>query len=329
MKPKITIFLLFFSVLLFACKTEKSTIQVNIQTKLAPIMLDEIHYYSVLNDSLKSFFIRNLGAKRMKEQPFNPIKFIDFLSVHPDEATLNLSPKGPFEGIKVGDPKRWEKETVPPTADLPAIYGVHWVAFATKDVAKALAKMERNGVKVANRNLKLPTEPHAKAVAVYTPDYNLLVLIERPKTAMTTEFKIDHIQLLVNSLEDNVEFFVQVFQAQIKKEKDDTAIMEIGKHLFVVSEPEGLGLVRDKVVTRDPKKFRSSIDHLGFLYADAQPAYENAVAKGYQFLLKPTPFNYFEKPTPYSFGILFSPDGLQCEMVTEKGRTSARTMYAE
>lgn len=319
----------FFLVFTFACKTEKRAIQANLQNNLAPIMLDEIHYYSVLNDSLKPFFIKNFNAKRMKEQPFNPIKFIDFLSVHPDQATLNLSPKGPFEGIKVGDPKRWEKETVPPSPTLAPMYGVHWVAFATNNLAKSLSKMEKNGVKIAQKSIKLPNEPHVKTAAIYTPDYNLLVLVEKPKAKLKSEFSIDHIQLLVNSLEDNIKFFTEVFQAKIKNETVNTAVMEIGQHLFVISEPEGLGLAREKVVSRDPKKFRSNIDHLGFLYADAQPAYENAVAKGYQFLLKPTPFNYFEKPTPYSFGILFSPDGLQCEMVTEKGRTSARVMYAE
>jgi hypothetical protein len=45
-------------------------------------------------------------------------------------------------------------------------------------------------------------------------------------------------------------------------------------------------------------------------------------------LLKPTLFNYFDKPTPYAFGILFSPDGLQCEMYTEVGRVGPRTVVA-
>ena len=93
-------------------------------------------------------------------------------------------------------------------------------------------------------------------------------------------------------------------------------------------QPAALGLERDKVIKRDPKLFRSNIDHIGFLYADATPAYENAAKLGYQFLLKPTLFNYFDKPTPYAFGILFSPDGLQVEMYTEVGRIGPRTVIA-
>ncbi|MBC7621985.1 MAG: hypothetical protein H7232_01200, partial [Aeromicrobium sp.] len=99
--------------------------------KLAPIMLDDIHCYSVAHDKMKPFFITHFGAKVMREQPTNPLRFIDFLAISPTQSTINLSPKGPFEGVRVGDPKRWEKETVPPAATLPAMYGVHWIAFTT------------------------------------------------------------------------------------------------------------------------------------------------------------------------------------------------------
>ena len=296
--------------------------------KLAPIMLDDLHYYSVAYDKMKAFFITHFGAKPMREQPTNPLRFIDFLAISPTQSTINLSPKGPFEGVRVGDPKRWEKETVPPAATLPAMYGVHWIAFTTNNLTKSLATLEANGVSVASRSFKLPGQPNPKAAAVHTPDYNLIVLVERPDAKLNSAYAIDHIQLLVGSVADNVKFYSDVFRGVVKSRNDQATLMEIGKHLFVLSEPAALGLERDKVIKRDPRQFRSNIDHIGFLYADAMPAYENAAKLGYQFLLKPTPFNYFDKPTPYAFGILFSPDGLQCEMYTEVGRVGPRTIVA-
>ena len=298
------------------------------EDKLAPIMLDDVHYYSVAHDKMKAFFITHFGAKPMREQPKNPLRFIDFLAISPTQSTINLSPKGPFEGVRVGDPKRWEKETVPPAATLPAMYGVHWIAFTTNNLAKSLQTLEANGVSVASRSFKLPGQPMTKAAAVHTPDFNLLVLVERPEAKLNSAYAIDHIQLLVGSVAANVKFYADVFRGVVKSRNDQATLMEIGKHLFVLSEPAALGLERENVITRDPKQFRSNIDHIGFLYADAMPAYENAAKLGYKFLLKPTLFNYFDKPTPYAFGILFSPDGLQCEMYTEVGRVGPRTVVA-
>jgi catechol 2,3-dioxygenase-like lactoylglutathione lyase family enzyme len=296
--------------------------------KLAPIMLDDIHYYSIAHPQMKAFFIKHFGAKVMREQPLNPLSFIEFLAISPTQSTINLSPKGPFEGVRVGDPKRWEKETITPSAALPAMYGVHWLALSTNDLAKSLTTLEANGVTIASKNFALPGQPQAKAAAIYTPDFNLLVLVERRDAKLTTPYAIDHIQLLVGSVADNVKFFTDVFRGVVRSKNDKATLMEIGKHLFVLSEPAGLGLDRTKVVARDPKVFRSTVDHLGFLYENADPAYENAVKLGYNFLLKPTPFKFYDKPTPYAFGITFSPDGLQCEMYTETGRTGPRTVVA-
>jgi catechol 2,3-dioxygenase-like lactoylglutathione lyase family enzyme len=296
--------------------------------KLAPIMLDDIHYYSVAHPQMKAFFIRHFGAKPMREQPLNPLTFIDFLAISPTESTINLSPKGPFEGIRVGDPKRWEKSVVPPSPTLPAMYGVHWVALSTNDLTKALATLEANGVTVAARNFMLPGQPRAKAASVYTPDFNLLVLVERRDAKLNGGFGIDHIQLLVKSVAENVKFFTDVFRGVVRSKNEQATLMEIGRHLFVLSEPPALGLDRAKVAARDPALFRSTVDHIGFLYENADAAYENAAKLGYNFLLKPTLFKFFDKPTPYAFGITFSPDGLQCEMYTETGRTGPRTQVA-
>lgn len=296
---------------------------------LAPIKVDELHYYSIENERMQAFFVEHLSAKRVKEQPLNPIRFIDFLLVHPGQATLNFSPRGPFLGMKVGDPKRWEKQTVPPSTELPPMYGVHWIAFATQNLTKALAKMESDGVVVAARKVRLPSEPGANAAAIYTPDFNLVVLVERPKQQFLAPFAIDHVQLLVRSVPQNVVFFSEVFRGKPTRVTDGATTMEIGQHRFVLSEPEALGIDRNTVVQRDPRQFRSNIDHVAFLYKDTQPIYEYAVSRGYKFVLKPTQLSYFGNPTPYTFGILLSPDGMPLEIISETGRLGARTMSTE
>jgi catechol 2,3-dioxygenase-like lactoylglutathione lyase family enzyme len=317
------------SLALAACATQTRKAADTAPNPLAPIMLDDLHYYSVKSEELTRFFTGTMGAKRMREISANPLGFIRFYLLSPGQATVNISPKGPFPGIFVGDPKRWEKETVPPAPDLPPMYGVHWLAFSTRDLAGALERMARDGVHIVSRNFSLPTEPGAKAAAVYTPDFNLVVLVERRGTNAKTDFAIDHLQLLVRDVPANVKFYADVFRGEVLREGARGTDMNIGRHRFVLSDPAALGLAKERVVMRDPKQFRSNIDHLGFLYSDTQPAYEHAVAKGYQFLLKPTPLKYYGAPTPYSFGILFSPDGLQCEMVVEQGRIDARTQYEE
>ena len=292
LRRNLAYFLLFISSVAIAQSGTPSN--ATLEDKLAPIMLDDLHYYSVAHDKMKAFFITHFGAKPMREQPTNPLRFIDFLAISPTQSTINLSPKGPFEGVRVGDPKRWEKETVPPAATLPAMYGVHWIAFTTNSLAESLATLEASGVSVASRSFKLPGQPITKAAAVHTPDYNLIVLVERPDAKLNSAYAIDHIQLLVGSVNDNVKFYSEVFRGVVKSRNDQATLMEIGKHLFVLSEPEAVGLERETVVKRDPKQFRSNIDHIGFLYADAIPAYENAAKLGYNFLLKPTLFNYFD-----------------------------------
>ena len=94
-----------------------------------PIILDDIHYYvsdsskrQVAIDYFKTFF----KGREMAEQPMNPLTFIDFVSLRPDESTINISSPGPFPGIKVGDPKRWEREKIKPDAKNPAMYGVRY-----------------------------------------------------------------------------------------------------------------------------------------------------------------------------------------------------------
>lgn len=296
-----------------------------------PILLDDIHYYvsdssvrEVANNYFKTFF----KGRAMAEQEMNPLSFIDFILLRPDESTINISSPGPFPGVKVGDPKRWFREKIKPSASNPPMYGVRWVAFNTKNIRKTVKKLLKAGYNFAMEDFTLPTEPDVNAVAMYGFDYNIIVLVERPKMKkQKTEFGIDHLQLLVNNLEDNVKFYQTVLAAEIIDKKERSTVLKIGNHKFVLSEPEALGLVREQVIERDPKKFVANIDHLGFLYDEIEPAFYGAKANNYKVIMEPKTLMYYDKPTPYTFCILMSPDNLQIELEQEDGRTTARKIY--
>jgi catechol 2,3-dioxygenase-like lactoylglutathione lyase family enzyme len=296
-----------------------------------PILLDDIHYYvsdssvrEVANNYFKTFF----KGRAMAEQEMNPLSFIDFISIRPDESTINISSPGPFPGVKVGDPKRWFREKIKPSASNPPMYGVRWVALNTKNIRKTVKKLLKAGYDFLMEDFTLPTEPDVNAVAMYGFDYNIIVLVERPKMKkQKTEFGIDHLQLLVKNLEDNVKFYQTVLAAEIIDKKERSTVLKIGNHKFVLSEPEALGLVREQVVERDPKKFVANIDHLGFLYDEIEPAFYGAKANNYRVIMEPKTLMYYDKPTPYTFCILMSPDNLQIELEQEDGRTTARKIY--
>lgn len=293
---------------------------------LEPLMLDDIHYYIYDRVAANQFFKKNFGAKAMREESDNPFQFIDFLLVRDKQSTINISGKGPFPGIRVGDPKRWEKTNVEPSPNLPPQYGVHWLAFSTKNLEKAIRRLEKNGLVFLDKNFKLPHDPSLKAAMCWGPDYNRLVIVERKEDTGKTRFAIDHLQLLVKNRGENEAFFKDVFAAKLVRQMGKSVELLVGKHRFILSEPEDLGLNPETVQMRDPKKFIGGIDHLGFMYQAITPAFEAAIAKGYPFLTpKPVPIQYFDKPTLYLFAITFTPDGLQMEMFEEKGRTSSRT----
>ena len=296
-----------------------------------PILLDDIHYYvsdssvrEVANNYFKTFF----KGRAMAEQTMNPMAFIDFISLRPDESTLNISSPGPFPGVKVGDPKRWFREKIKPSTSNPPMYGVRWVAFNTKNIRKTVKRLLKAGYSFAMEDFTLPTEPDVNAVAMYGFDYNIFVLVERPKMKkQKTDFGIDHLQLLVNNLEENVKFYQTVLAAEVTDKKDRSTVLKIGNHKFVLSEPEALGLAREQVIERDAKKFVANIDHLGFLYDEIEPAFYGAKANNYRVIMEPKTLMYYDKPTPYTFCILMSPDNLQIELEQEEGRTTARKIY--
>jgi catechol 2,3-dioxygenase-like lactoylglutathione lyase family enzyme len=294
-----------------------------------PIMLDDIHYYvsdSSVRLTANNYFKKFFAAKAMAEQPMNPLTFIDFLLLRPEQSTINISSPGPFPGIKVGDPKRWMRDKVEPSAKNPPMYGVHWLAISTRNLKKTVKKMLKSGYDFAAENFTLPMEPNTNAVAMFGFDYNIIVIVERPEKAVTPN-GIDHLQILVKNLEENLTFYQNVLGAEVLDKKSRSVLLKIGKHKFVLSEPESLGYDREQVISRDPKKFVANIDHRGFLYEDVEPAFYAAQANNCKVVMEPRQMMFYDKPTPYNFCILMSPDGLQIELEEESGRISGRKTY--
>lgn len=325
------LFYIALSVISIGCK--QSTVEVaqtldeltGVQVK--PIMLDDVHYYTLDRQECNQFFETNFGTRAMKEDSSNPFEFIDFQLVKSGQSTINISKQGPFPGIKVGDPKRWERKLVTPSPNNSPRFGVHWVALGIHDLPSQIIKLKENGVAFINENVKLP-HTSQKAALCYGPDYNLLLIIESEKSDQSL-YSIDHLMLLVQDLEKNINFYTDVFGGDILSRNDDFVEMSIGNHTFILAEPSALGIDVANVKERDPSVFRPDIDHLGFLYEDIQPAYDYAVSKGYSFLSKPVPISYFGRATLYTFAITYSPDGLQCELFQEAGRLGSRKNYKE
>ncbi len=309
------------------------TLFVLYSNQVAAQILDDVHYYVTDRKATNTFFETNFGAKQMAELPMNPLVFINFLQINPAQTTINVSPQGPFAGIKVGDPKRWIKTLATPSLDNPPIYGPHWACLSTRNLTKSLQKLQANGVKIGTQSLTIPTEPTAKTAVVYTPDLNILLLVERPKQSKVTEYQIDHVLFLVENLATELKFYKDVIGTTVLKQTPQMAMIEVGRHIFIFVEPEAIGLSRAQVVKKEAGKFYPGIDHIGFLYKDLvtlNNTCDKAAALGYEFLKKPSLMYYYDKPTPYTFGILFSPSGFQVELeIEEGGRYGARTGYLD
>lgn len=296
-----------------------------------PILLDDIHYYvsdSSVREVAVNYFKTFFKGRSMAEQIMNPLPFIDLISLRPDETTINISSPEPLSGMKLAEIIPLLRKKVKPSPSNPPMYGVRWVAFNTINIRKTVRKLLKAGYSFAAENFTLPTEPDVNAVAMYGFDYNIIVLVERPNMKnMKTEFGIDHLQLLVNNLEENVKFYQTVLAAEIIDKKERSTVLKIGNQRLVLSEPEALGLVREKVVERNPNKFVANIDHLGFLYDEIEPAFYGAKANFYKVIVEPRQMIYNKKTTPYTYCIVMSPDNFQIELQQEDRRTAARKIY--
>jgi catechol 2,3-dioxygenase-like lactoylglutathione lyase family enzyme len=297
----------------------------------APLLLDDIHYYFSDLEGAVEFFKRHFGA-REGVHPGEPIDFITFLVFRPGEGSINLSPKGPFAGVGLRAEERWlKREVVEPSSDAAPYYGVHWLALKTPSLGEALDRLESEGVTIVDLDWTLPAEPESRAALLWGPDFNRIVIVERPEMdGGVSRFGIDHLELLVSDLDATARLLEGAFQGEVLATLEGTRVVQVADGTLVLSEPEALGLARDLVESLEADtKIRFGVDHLGWLYEEIDAAFEAASARGFSFVFGPIPFLYFDRPTPYRFCALRTPDGLQLETVTEEGRTGPRTEFKD
>jgi catechol 2,3-dioxygenase-like lactoylglutathione lyase family enzyme len=283
----------------------------------APIRLEEIHYY-LTNPGSAILFLESHFEAHELPQVFNPpLRHVTSLGLEPGEGSFEISPPGPFEGLDDAEQSRWHqsREMMAPAINLPARYGVYWVGIRTTSLKKAMQKIESRGVTVQEHRLVVPIDPRAKAASIYGPDLNVFALVERPhRHGDSGEFGLDHVQLLVKNVAENVSFFEDVFAAQVQGKSEHQAFLTVGGFPIAISDPEGLDLIRADVQERSPTTFRFEADHISFLFSDIHPAVEAAKAKGRKFAREPKRLEYFGKPTPYTFAVINSPDGLPFQL---------------
>ncbi len=332
-------FLFFLSTILFVsgCNSAPSSSKTEGQatpsdsTTLAtptPLILDNMHYYVQDRVATRRFFQENFQAQ-VAQQQAPALKFMDFLILNPEQGTINISGRGPFEGIAVGDLSKWEKEIVKPAPDLPPTYGVYWIALKTRDLDKAIQSLKAHQVEFISEDFPLPSEPNVPAAMLWTPDYERIVMIERSAYEGKTPYALDHLLLLVSDLNLHQSFFQDIFQAEVISQKNQFTHLKIADFDLHLAEPNGIGLDEQTVKFREKDKFYFGIDRFVFLYEDIKPAYEAAQAKGYKFLFPPMGMEYFEESTPYEFTIFYTPDQFQLEMTSEQGRSGPRAVAVD
>ena len=297
-----------------------------------PIMLDTIHYF--VNDARKAreFFTKHFGMRVLAKPEKNPLQFVEYLELRPGQASIAISPRGPYPGLHQDIP-RWKRspaEALPANRLPPPAYGVHWLALRTENLKFAVQSLEKQGLKIADGDVRIPGEPSAKAAVFWGPERTLVTIVQRSgEHRQSTIYGMDHLLILVRNLEENVRFFQEVHAGKVKHRETDFCRMLVGGHTFILATPPAIGLPATTVRIPDSTRFMPRIEQLGFLYHDPQPAYQSAAIKGYGFSLRPSRLIYHNKPTPYVSAITRTPEGIYCEMYAEDGRSGARTAYVK
>ncbi|MCU0354304.1 MAG: VOC family protein, partial [Cytophagales bacterium] len=173
----------------------------------APLTLDYIHYHVNDAQAARKFFIGHFQAHPLAKPDKNPLPFVEYLEVRPGQASIAISPRGPFPGLNMQDPARWRRTPIRMDANTPPAYGVHWLALRTENLKLALQSLDRQGVKIAAAEAQVPGEPHAKAAVVWGPEFTRILIIQRGgEKKQETLYGIDHLLILVEDLPENVRF---------------------------------------------------------------------------------------------------------------------------
>lgn len=298
-----------------------------------PIMLDTIHFFVDDAGKATEFFTKHFDGQLLAKPEKNPLPSVEYIELRPGQASIAISPRDTYPGMHHPNMARWRRspaESQPAKKPMQPVYGVHWLALRTENLKLAVQSLEKQGLKIAGRDVRLPGDPAVKAVSFWGPGYTLITVVQRSgERRQYTPYGIDHLLILVRDLPENIKFFQEVYAGKIKRQAPDFCQMLVGSHLLILATPSAIGLPATTIHLPDSAHTEPRIRQLSFLYHDPQPAYQSAAIKGYGFSTRPSRLIYHNKPTPYIAALLRAPDGIYCEMYAEEGRNTARTVYVK
>ncbi|NKB44662.1 MAG: hypothetical protein GKS03_10340 [Alphaproteobacteria bacterium] len=321
--PMASSFLVLLAVLLSACSAPGPH-------SAKPVIFEDIHYFATDPDASGVFFQKHFGA-RLMAHPGRPQEYVDFWALRSGEVPITISPIGPYRTTPPESTFWSSKEIIPPSPDNNAYYGVYSVGIATPSLSETISKIKESGVNLATQHIPLPHESTVPTQTIFGPDYNLFTLVERrDMRAGYGGFGVDHVHLLVRDKDETVRFYQDVFFGEEIWSNSNSAVLRIVDMLFILSEPEALGLDRTSVEERDyVKKVRYGVGHIGWLSTDMQAFIDHVDSTDYKFGVRPARFYLEGERTVYTLGLLLTPNVLSTEILQEDGRHSARTVFAD
>lgn len=312
-----------FTALLAACTS-------NGPNPAKPVIFEDIHYFATDPDASGAFFQKHFGA-RLMAHPGRPQDYVDFWALRSGEVPITISPIGPYKTTPPGSTFWANKKIIPPSPEDNHYYGVYSVGISTTSLTETVSKITSAGVQLAREQISLPHSKDIPTQTIYGPDYNLFTLVERPNMRPGYQgYGVDHVHLLVRDKNETVKFYRDVFFGEEIWSNDNSAVMKIVDMLFVLSEPEAIGLKRDTVEERDYiEKVRYGVGHIGWLSNDMHAFMNHVDSTDYKFEVTPARFYLQGERTVYTLGLLLSPNVLSTEILQEDGRHSARTVFAD
>ena len=294
-----------------------------------PSIFEDIHYFTTDPEASGEFFRKHFGA-RLMAHPGRPQDYVDFWALRSGEVPLTVSPIGPYKTTPPGSTFWSNKKIIPPSPDDNSYYGVYAVGIATTSLNEAIEKITAEGAKLSKQQISLPHDRDLPTRTIYGPDYNMFTLVERPNMRPGYRgFGIDHVHLLVRDKDETAKFYKDVFFGEEIWSTDNSAVLEIVDMLFILSEPEALGLDRGSVEERDYiKKVRYGVGHIGWLSNNMQAFIDHVDTTDYKFGIRPSRFYLQGERTVYTLGLLLSPNVLSTEILQEDGRHLARTVFS-
>ena len=325
--PCIQRFLRPISIILFALALPSCSAVKPYQAK--PVIFEDIHYFLTDPVAAGVFYQKHFGA-RLMAHPGRPQSYVNFWALRSGEVPITISPIGPYETTPPDSTFWTRREIVPPSPENINYYGVFSVGIATRSLDKTLAKITGQGVALARQRLVLPHDKNVLTRTIYGPDYNLLTLVERPAMRLGYGgYGVDHVHLLVRDKNETLKYYREVFFGKELWSNENSAVMKIVDMLFILSEPEAIGLNRSDVEDRETmKKIRYGVGHIGWLTTNMTAFINHVDSTDYEFEVRPVRFYQLGERTVYTLGLLLSPNGLSTEILQEDGRHSARTVFA-